>query len=39
MGNLKKQTKAFLSDTWEKGFLAAFDYLLSIGHVPVSSSI
>jgi len=37
--NLKKQTKALLSDTWAKGLLAAFDYLTSMGHTPVSSSI
>ncbi|NOR25088.1 MAG: hypothetical protein GQ542_11990 [Desulforhopalus sp.] len=37
--NLKKQTKAHLTDRWDKGLLVAFDYLLSIGHTPVSSSI
>jgi hypothetical protein len=37
--NLKKQIKAFLSDIWSKGTLTAFDYLASIGHTPVSSSI
>jgi hypothetical protein len=37
--NLRKQTKALLSDKWAKGLLAAFDYLVSIGHTPVSSSI
>ncbi len=37
--NLKRQIKAILSDTWEHGILAAFDYLISIGHTPVSSSI
>jgi len=37
--NLKKQIKARLSDTWDNGILAAFDYLLSFGQTPVSSSI
>ncbi|TET83235.1 MAG: hypothetical protein E3J46_12590 [Desulfobacteraceae bacterium] len=37
--NLKKQIKALLSDIWDKGILAAFDHLVSIGHTPVSSSI
>ncbi len=39
MQNLKRQIKAFLSDTWEHGILAAYDYLLSIHHTPVGSSI
>ena len=37
--NLKKQTKAHLTDRWNKGILAAFVYLVSIEHTPVSSSI
>ena len=37
--NLKRQTKAFLSDTWDKGLLAAFDCLASMGRIPVSTSI
>jgi len=37
--NLKKQIKARLSDTWDKGITAAFDYLASVGQTPVSSSI
>jgi hypothetical protein len=37
--NLKKQTKALLSDTWAKGLLTAFDYLTSKGNTPVSGSI
>lgn len=37
--NLKKQTKAHLTCTWDKGILAGFDYLVSIGRTPVSSSI
>jgi len=39
MKNLKRRIKAILSDTWNSGTLAAYDYLISIGHTPVSSSI
>ncbi len=37
--NLKKQVKAYLTETWDRGFIAAFDYLASIGKVPVSNFI
>ncbi len=37
--NLKRRLKALLSDTWDKGILAAFDYLASVRSTPVSSSI
>lgn len=39
MKNLKRQTKAVLSDLWEHGILAAYDHLISIGQTPVGSSI
>ena len=39
MQNLKRKIKAILSDTWEAGVLAAYDYLLFLGHIPVSISI
>jgi len=39
MQNLKRQIKAILSDTWDAGIPAAYDYLISIGRTPVSSSI
>jgi len=39
MQNLKRHTKAILSDTWNAGILAAYDYLISIGRTPVSSSM
>jgi hypothetical protein len=36
---LCRKIKAHLTDTWDKGVLAAFDYLVSKGLVPVSRSI
>ena len=37
--SLCKRIKAYLTDTWRKGALAGFDYLLQTGQVPVSRSI
>ena len=36
---LGRNIKAHLTDIWDKGILAAFDYLLGKGIVPVSRSI
>lgn len=36
---LIKQMKGRLTDVWDKGVLAAFDYLMAWGLVPVSRSI
>ena len=36
---LKKRIKAYLTDTWRKGVVAGFDYLLQLGQIPVSRSI
>jgi hypothetical protein len=36
---LIKQMKVRLTDVWDKGILAAFDYLTISGVVPVSRSI
>jgi len=34
-----KRIKAYLTDTWDLGAVAAFDYLLIKGHIPVSRVI
>jgi hypothetical protein len=36
---LARKMKAHLTDVWDKGVLAAFDYLIDRGLVPVSRSI
>jgi len=36
---LIRAMKAYLTDTWDKGFLAGFDALVSEGLVPASRSI
>jgi len=36
---LKKRIRAYLTDTWRKGVVAGFDYLLQRGQIPVSRSI
>ncbi len=36
---LTRKMKAHLTDAWDKGVLAAFDYLVDKGLVPVSRSI
>lgn len=36
---LKRTIKAYLTDTWDKGVLAAFDELVQMGLIPVSRSI
>jgi hypothetical protein len=37
--SLVKRIKAYLTDTWDKGVVAGFDYFLVKGHVPVSRAI
>ena len=37
--SLCKRIKAYLTDTWNRGAVAAFDYLLIKGHIPVSRAI
>lgn len=37
--NLKRQVKAHLTEEWKDGLAAAFDYLMSLGRIPVSRSI
>jgi hypothetical protein len=36
---LKKRITAYLTDTWRKGVVAGFDYLLQLGQVPVGRTI
>jgi hypothetical protein len=36
---LKRRITAYLTDTWRKGVVAGFDYLLQRGQIPVSRSI
>jgi len=36
---LEKRIKAYLTETWVKGVVAGFDYLLQLGQIPVSRSI
>ncbi|MDP2731449.1 MAG: hypothetical protein Q8O55_13370 [Dehalococcoidales bacterium] len=33
---LCKRTKAYLADTWHRGVVAGFDYLVQLGQTPVS---
>jgi hypothetical protein len=35
-GNLTRRTIAFLDNSWDRGFLAAFDHLAALGMTPVS---
>jgi hypothetical protein len=37
--SLGKRIKAYLTDTWDLGAMAAFDYLLMRGQIPVSRAI
>jgi len=37
--NLRRRIKALLTEAWSHGEIAAFDYFISIGQTPVSSSI
>lgn len=37
--NLKRQTKAHLTETWKAGLMAAYDKLIQMGRNPVSRSI
>lgn len=39
LANLSRQTKARLTDAWQKGLLAAFDHLAALGFVPVGRAI
>lgn len=36
---LRRRIKAYLTDTWRKGMVAAFDFLEQRGQIPVSRSI
>ncbi len=36
---LQRRIKAYLSDTWSKGLLKAFDHFMTLGHVPVTRNI
>jgi hypothetical protein len=36
---LLRKIRAYLTDTWDKGILAAFDELIKRGLIPVSRSI
>jgi hypothetical protein len=37
--SLKKKITAYLTDAWQQGILAGFDYFLKSGQTPVSRSI
>ena len=37
--SLVKRIKAYLTDVWQQGILAGFDYFLRSGQIPVSRSI
>lgn len=37
--SLCKRIKAYLTNTWRQGIVAAFDYLWQLGQIPVSRSI
>jgi hypothetical protein len=37
--NLKRQVKAHLTEEWKNSLIAAFDYIVSLGRIPVSRSI
>jgi len=37
--SLHKRIKAYLTDTWQQGVVAGFDYLLQLGQIPVSRTI
>ena len=39
LANLKRQTKAHLTETWKAGLMAGYDKLLETGFIPVSRSI
>jgi len=37
--SLRKRIKAYLTDMWSHGIVTGFDYLLQLGHTPVSRTI
>jgi hypothetical protein len=37
--NLKRKARAYLTDRWEGGLLAAYDRLVDMGHIPVSCTV
>ena len=37
--SLCKRIKVYLTDTWDQGVIAGFDYLLQLGQIPVSRAI
>lgn len=37
--NLKRQAKAHLTEKWKNGLIAAYDYILNLGRIPVSWTI
>ena len=39
LANLKRQTRAYLTDTWKAGLMAAYEKLLELGRTPVSRAI
>ena len=39
LNGLKRNVKAYLGEQWNERLLVAFDYLLTCGRVPVSSTI
>jgi len=36
---LRKRIKAYLTDTWDQGVVAAFDFFEQLGQIPVSRSV
>ena len=38
-GALGKKIRAYLTDTWQEGVVAGFEYLLKLGQIPVSRTI
>ena len=39
LNNLRRRIRALLTEKWDRGEIAAFDYFVSQGQTPVSSSI
>jgi len=39
LNNLRRRIRALLTEKWDQGAIAAFDYLVSIGQTPISSSM
>jgi hypothetical protein len=37
--SLYNRIKVYLTDTWDQGIIAGFDYLLQLGQIPVSRAI